>query len=148
MLRIRDVYPMFIPDPTFSIPDPGSRTRIRFFSNPEPGSRIHIKEFKFFNPKNCFLSSRKYDPGFSSWIRILIFHPSQIPDPEVKKAPDPDPHHCSSNGDIKFPGIHLSEEAREGGREHGPLHGRLHQPHHQQVVYVAYPEHNCGNQFI
>jgi hypothetical protein len=31
-----------------------------------PGARIHIKEFKYFNPKNCFLSSRKYDPGCSS----------------------------------------------------------------------------------
>jgi hypothetical protein len=29
----------------------------------------------------------KYDPGCSS--RIQIFYPSQIPDPGVKKAPDP-----------------------------------------------------------
>jgi hypothetical protein len=36
-----------------------------------------------------FLSSRKYDPGCSSRIRILIFYPSRIPDPGVKKAPDP-----------------------------------------------------------
>ncbi len=40
-----------------------------------------------------FLSSRKYDPGCSSRIRILIFYPSRIPDPGVKKAPDPDPQH-------------------------------------------------------
>jgi hypothetical protein len=33
-----------------------------------------------------FLSSRKYDPGCSSRIRILIFYPSQIPDPGVKKG--------------------------------------------------------------
>ncbi len=59
-----------IPDPTYSIPDPN------FF---HPGSRIHIKEFKYFNPKNCILSSRKYDPGCSSRIRILVFLP--IPDP-------------------------------------------------------------------
>jgi hypothetical protein len=41
------------------------------------------------------LSSRKYDPGCSSRIRILTFtHPgSRIPDPGVKKAPDPDPQH-------------------------------------------------------
>ncbi len=51
-------------------------------------SRICIKEFKYFNPKNCFLSSRKYDPGCSS--RIRIFYPSKIPDPGVKKAPDPE----------------------------------------------------------
>jgi hypothetical protein len=51
LLRIRDVYPgsqILL----FSIPDPGSE----FF---HPGSRILIKEFKYFNPKNCFLSSRK-----------------------------------------------------------------------------------------
>ncbi len=53
MLRIRDVYP-------------GSD----FF---HPGSRIRIEEYKYFNPKNCFLSSRNYDPGCSS--RILIFYP-------------------------------------------------------------------------
>jgi hypothetical protein len=60
-----------IPDLTFSIPDPN------LF---HLGSRIHIKEFKYVNPKSCFLSSRKYDPGCSSWIRIriLIFLP--IPD--------------------------------------------------------------------
>jgi hypothetical protein len=38
---------MFIPDPTFSNPDPGSV----FF---HPGSRICIKEFEYFNQKNCF----------------------------------------------------------------------------------------------
>jgi hypothetical protein len=53
---------MFIPDPgseffTFRIPDP------IFF---HPGSRIRIKEFKYFNPKKWFLSSRKYDLGCSS----------------------------------------------------------------------------------
>ncbi len=49
--------------------------------------RIHIKEFKYFNPKNC-LSSRKYDPGCSSRIRISIFHPYRSANPVVKKAPD------------------------------------------------------------
>ncbi len=29
------------------------------------------------------------DPGFSPRILILIFYPSQIPNPGVKKAPDP-----------------------------------------------------------
>jgi hypothetical protein len=64
---------MFIPDPTFF----------------HPGSWIRIKEFKYFNPRKWFLSSRKYDPGCSSRIRILTFYLSQIPDPGVKKAPDP-----------------------------------------------------------
>jgi hypothetical protein len=36
-----------------------------------------------------FLSSWKYEPGCSSRIRILNFYPSRIPDPGVKKAPDP-----------------------------------------------------------
>jgi hypothetical protein len=64
---------MFIPNPNFF----------------HHGSRIRIKEFKYFNPKNCFLRSRKYDPGCSFRIRILIFYSSRIPDPGVKKAPDP-----------------------------------------------------------
>jgi hypothetical protein len=37
-----------------------------------------------------FLCSRKYDPGFLSWIRIRICYLSRIPDPGVKKAPDPE----------------------------------------------------------
>jgi hypothetical protein len=87
---------MFIPDPTFSIPDPGSDIF-------HPGSEFfpsRIPDPNFFHPgsvsknlsiklKKGFLSSRKYDPGCSSRIRILTFYPSQIPDPGVKKAPDP-----------------------------------------------------------
>ncbi len=64
----------------------------RFIPDPHflhPGSRIRIKEFKYFNPKKFFLSYRKYDPACSSRIRILIFYPSRITDPGVKKAPDP-----------------------------------------------------------
>jgi hypothetical protein len=54
VLRIRDVYP-------------GSRIRLFPTRIPDPnclhpGSRIRIKEFKYFNPKKWFLSSRKYDP--------------------------------------------------------------------------------------
>jgi hypothetical protein len=71
---------MFIPDPTFSNPDPGSKLFL---------SRIRTKEFEDFNPKKWFSSSRKYDPSCSSRIRILTFYPSRIPDPGVKKAPDP-----------------------------------------------------------
>jgi hypothetical protein len=43
------------------------------------GSEIFFPDqiiFKYFNPKNWFLSSRKHDPGFSS--RILLFYPSRI----------------------------------------------------------------------
>jgi hypothetical protein len=59
-----------------------------------PPNKIYKK--KYFNPKICFLSSWKYDPGCSSRIRILIFYPSRIPDPGVKRhrIPDPDPQHC------------------------------------------------------
>jgi hypothetical protein len=87
----------------FSIPDPGSRVK-RF--------RIRIKEFNFFNPKKWFYSLgnmfRVVQPGSGSRTRILIFYPRipdpepgvkrhriqgskkpRIPDPGVKKAPDP-----------------------------------------------------------
>ncbi len=106
---------MFIPDPgsrirIFSIPDPGFWIQIFFILDPwsqiqifsirGPGSRIRIKEFKYFNPKKWFLSSQKYVPGFPSRIRIpdpdSDFLPipdpdsvSQIPNPGVKKAPEP-----------------------------------------------------------
>jgi hypothetical protein len=69
------------------IPDPGSDffpSRIPEPNCLHPGSRILIKEFKYFNPKKpkkWFLSSKKYDPGCSSRIRMLTFYPSRIPDP-------------------------------------------------------------------
>jgi hypothetical protein len=81
-------------------PDPGSD----FFSIPDLGSRsgIRIKKCKYivfyvcmynvFYPKKLFLSSRKYDSRCSSQIRIpdsdLDF--LYIPDPGVKRAPDPE----------------------------------------------------------
>jgi hypothetical protein len=79
---------MIIPDPTFS--HPGSEffpTRI-----PDPHQRIYV-----FNPNKWFISFRKYDPGFSSRIRILTFYSSRIHG--VKKAPDPDPdpQHCKKD---------------------------------------------------
>ncbi len=83
----------------FSVADPACLSRIRLFSIPDPGSelspsRILIKEFKYCNPKNSkkwFLSSKKYDPGCSSRIPDpdADFLPSRIPDPGVKKVPDP-----------------------------------------------------------
>jgi hypothetical protein len=81
---------MFIPDPGSDffpsrIPDPNCL---------HPGSRILIKEFKYFNPKKSkkwFLSSKKYDLGCSSRIPDpdADFLPSRIPDPGIKKAPNP-----------------------------------------------------------
>jgi hypothetical protein len=80
------------------IPDPGSHffpSRIPDPNCLHPGSRILIKEFKYFTPKKpkkWFLSSKKkYDPGCSSRIPDpdADFLPSRIPDPGVKKAPNP-----------------------------------------------------------
>ncbi len=105
----------WIPDPgswvrMFPIPDPGSWiqifsildpwSQIWIFSIPDPGFRMHIKEFKYFNQKKWFFSSQKYNPGFPSRIRIPDLDPdylpipdpnlgSQIPNPGIKKAPDP-----------------------------------------------------------
>jgi hypothetical protein len=79
---------MFIPDPTFF--HPGSR--IRTVSIPDPGSSS--KNLSILTPKKAikwFLSSKKYDPGCSSRIPdpAADFLPSRIPDPGVKKAPNP-----------------------------------------------------------
>ncbi len=86
-----------------SVADPGCLSRIRLFSIPDPGSELSPsripnphQRIKYFNPKKCkkkwFLSSKKYDPGCSSRIRMLTFsHPgsrgqkgtqSRIPDPQ------------------------------------------------------------------
>ncbi len=73
---------MFIQDPGSD--DFPSGSRILIVSIPDPHQRS-----KYFNPKNWFLSSRKYDPCCLSRIRILTFYPSRIPVPGVKKAPDP-----------------------------------------------------------
>ncbi len=71
VLRIRDVYP-------------GSD----FFP-----SRILIKEFKYFNLRKWFISSRKYDPGCSSRIRTQTFYPSWIQGSKRHRIPDPDPQY-------------------------------------------------------
>jgi hypothetical protein len=72
-------------------------SRIRIFSISDPNS---------FNPgsasknlsisaQKLFLSSRKYDPGCSFRIRILIFYPSRIVErnqgSKRHRIPDPDP---------------------------------------------------------
>jgi hypothetical protein len=84
LLRIRMFYRIL--DPTFFHPE----SRLQIFSIPDPGSEffpswIRIKEFKYFNPKKWFLSSRKYDLGCSFRIpsRIRTFYPSRIPDQKI-----------------------------------------------------------------
>jgi hypothetical protein len=74
---------MFFPDPTIFYPG----------SELSP-SRIPDKEFKYFNPekaKKWFLSSKKYDRGCSSRIRMLtISHPgSRIQGSKRHPMPDP-----------------------------------------------------------
>jgi hypothetical protein len=69
----------------FSIPDP------YVF---HPGSRILIKVYEYFSILFFKLSEigfgiKNPDPNPGSESRILIFYTSRIPDPVVKKAPDP-----------------------------------------------------------
>jgi hypothetical protein len=64
---------MFVPDPSFSIPDPGSKR----FRNSDPRSGSISKNLLSINPKQILLSSRKYDPGCSSRIQIYISYPSR-----------------------------------------------------------------------
>ncbi len=62
---------MYIPDPNYSIPDPGSRVQ------KDSGSRIRIRinELKYFLPIKLFLSCRKNDLGWS-WSGSWFFtHP-------------------------------------------------------------------------
>jgi hypothetical protein len=66
VLRIRDVYS----DPIFSIPDPDPHQRIRVFFTQKLKSKI-----------------QNVHPGFR--ILDLDFVSSRIPDPSVKKSPDP-----------------------------------------------------------
>ncbi len=74
--------------PLFSIPDPGSELCI---SIPDPGSSKNLSILTPKKAKKWFLSSKKYDPGCSFRIPDpdADFFPSRIPDPGVKKAPNP-----------------------------------------------------------
>jgi hypothetical protein len=88
-VAVRDVYPGsdFFP------------SRIRTVTVPDPGS---ASKFQLFNPKKWFLSSRKYDPGCSSRIRMLNFYPSRIQGSKRHRIPDPDPQHwcCGTRNDL------------------------------------------------
>jgi hypothetical protein len=68
---------MLIPDPNFSIPDPGSKVK------KIPGSASASKNLSILTQKLFLSSLMIWDvhPGSGSWIRILNFCPSQIPDP-------------------------------------------------------------------
>jgi hypothetical protein len=95
-----------VAEPGCFIPDPESEfcpSRILICSIPHPGSRIRLKEFLCFNPKKWLLSTQKYDPDFSSRIRIPgpDHNFLTIPDPGFRgrkgtgsRIPHPDPQHC------------------------------------------------------
>ncbi len=78
------------------IPDP----RFEFFPSRILDPWCISKNLSVLTKKKWFLSSQKYDPGFPSLIRIPDLDPdflpiqdpypgSQIPNPGIKKAPDP-----------------------------------------------------------
>ncbi len=70
-------------DPNFFYP----RSRIQV--QKDSGSASTWKEFKYFIPKNLFLSSRKYDPGCSYRIRIswfFTYHGSWIQGSKCSRA--------------------------------------------------------------
>jgi hypothetical protein len=69
---------MFIPYPNFF--HSGSRIPDQKISR----IRILIENFSILTQKIVSKFS-EHDPGCSSWIQILIFYPSRIPDPGVKK---------------------------------------------------------------
>jgi hypothetical protein len=67
-------------------------SRIRIFS--PPGSEFFLSRIQHFKRKNCFISSRKYDPSCSCpGSRILIFYPSRIQGSKRHRIPDPDPQY-------------------------------------------------------
>jgi len=74
-----------VADPNFSILDPGSGVE----KIPDPGSGSASKNLRIFKPQKLFLSSRKYDLGCSSRIRILIFYPFRIQGSKRQRIPDP-----------------------------------------------------------
>jgi hypothetical protein len=84
-----------IPDPNFSIPDPGSK-RFRIQGKKDPGSGCASKNLSIFNPAVSKLSKMIWhvNPGsgffFPSRIRIRDTGVEKTPDSRI---PDPDPQH-------------------------------------------------------
>jgi hypothetical protein len=85
---------MFIPDPNFSIPDPGFKKSL------DPGSGSPSKSFKYFYEIWSGMFIRDVHPGSRTPDPDLDFLPikdpgsggqkrHRIPDPLAKKAPDP-----------------------------------------------------------
>ncbi len=77
----------FIPDPNFSIPDPGSRVK----TIPDTGSGSASKNLSIFNPTNCYCALRNMirdvHPESGSWF---FTHPgSWIQGSKRHRIPDP-----------------------------------------------------------
>ncbi len=112
------------------IPDPN------FFS-----SRIRIKEFKYFSTQKIVSKLSEICSG------LIIPRPSRIPDPGVKKAPDPGSgsQHCSSGSwaEIKAQNLNCCWRARKRpsygthlkNEQHTDLYSILH-----FIQYHAYDE--------
>ncbi len=89
-----------------TVADPGYLSRIWLFSFWIPD--LH-KRFYVFKPKKLFPSFRKYAPDCSSRIQNMIF--LLIPDPGVKKAPDPG---------SATPNLNIHSESMRGGKGVSP----------------------------
>jgi hypothetical protein len=84
---------IFIPDPGSeffhpvpgSLLDPGSKR----FPDPESGFASASKNLSIFTQKIVSKISEKLSGMFVPDPDLDFFYPSQIPDPGVKKAPDP-----------------------------------------------------------
>ncbi len=92
MSKIKNLLNKATKDVATSVADPGCLSRIRLCSIPDPGTKLFpSKNLSILTPKNGFQALRNMirvvHPG--SRIRILTFYPSRIPNPGVKKAPDP-----------------------------------------------------------
>jgi hypothetical protein len=74
---------MFIPDPNFSFPE---KYGVKKF--PDPGSGSASKNISIFTQKVVSMLSEIWT-GMCISNPDFNFFPSQIPDPGVKKAPDP-----------------------------------------------------------
>jgi hypothetical protein len=79
---------MFIPDPIFSIPDPGL-TRFRI-PDPDPHQRTEVYFTRNIDTRFSKIRSGTFIRDVHSGIWVWIFFSSRIPDPEpwVKKAQD------------------------------------------------------------
>jgi hypothetical protein len=127
----------FLPVPKIFIPYPESSVE----KDPRSGSASI--NFKYFNPKTCYLSSRKYDPRCSSRIQFFFNYPGSIPDPGVKKhrIQDADPQHRFLLGNFLLSFLSFSSLSRfyirYGTWSDPVLHINHADPHHLERSFCA-----------